>query len=115
MNLAVRGRPGEVPVAVRRELVDPVAVTLGRTRSAARVTVVWTPDAVRVSVVGVDCADDRAEAAADPSQNHAEAAAVPSQNRAADPRVSVVRTRRGESVWAEASWSRSVSSGVGLP
>ncbi|WP_217690038.1 ATP-binding protein [Streptomyces sp. CAI 127] len=114
VSLAVRGRPGEVPVAVRRELVDPVAVTLGRTRSAARVTVVWTPDAVRVSVVGVDCADDRAEAAAVPSQNRAEAAAVP-QNRAADPRVSVVRTRRGESVWAEASWSRSVSSGVGLP
>ncbi|MER7884166.1 ATP-binding protein [Streptomyces fimicarius] len=104
VNLAVRGRPGEVPVAVRRELIDPVAVTLGRTRSAARVTVVWTPAAVRVSVVGVDCADDRTEAAA-----------VPSQSRAADPRVSVVRTRRGESVWAEASWSRSVSSGVDLP
>ncbi|MDX3593337.1 ATP-binding protein [Streptomyces sp. ID03-2B] len=104
VNLAVRGQPGEVPVAVRRELIDPVAVTLGRTRSTARVTVVWTPAAVRVSVVGVDCADDRTEAAA-----------VPSQNRAADPRVSVVRTRRGESVWAEASWSRSVSSGVDLP
>ncbi|QXR01436.1 ATP-binding protein [Streptomyces sp. WY228] len=104
VNLAVRGRPGEVPVAVRRELIDPVAVTLGRTRSTARVTVVWTPAAVRVSVVGVECADDRTEAAA-----------VPSQNRAADPRVSVVRTRRGESVWAEASWSRSVSSGVDLP
>ncbi|MCI4045644.1 ATP-binding protein [Streptomyces sp. TRM75563] len=104
VNLAVRGRPGEVPVEVRRELIDPVAVTLGRTRSAARVTVVWTPGAVRVSVVGVDCADDRTEAAA-----------VPSQNRAADPHVSVVRTRRGESMWAEASWSRSVSSGVVLP
>ncbi|MEU3057681.1 sensor histidine kinase [Streptomyces griseus] len=104
VSLAVRGRPGEVPVGVRRELIDPVAVTLGRTRSTARVTVVWTPAAVRVSVVGVDCADDRTEAAA-----------VPSQNRAADPHVSVVRTRRGESVWAEASWSRSVSSGVDLP
>ncbi|MGW6711135.1 sensor histidine kinase [Streptomyces globisporus] len=104
VSLAVRGRPGEVPVEVRRELVDPVAVTLGRTRSAARVTVVWTPGAVRVSVVGVDCADDRTEASA-----------VPAHSRAADPHVSVVRTRRGESVWAEASWSRPVSSGVDLP
>ncbi|MDX3378273.1 ATP-binding protein [Streptomyces sp. ME02-6991-2A] len=104
VSLAVRGLPGEVPVEIRRELIDPVAVTLGRTRSAARVTVVWTPGAVRVSVVGVDCADDRTEAAA-----------VPSQSRAADPHVSVVRTRHGESVWAEASWSRSASSGVDLP
>ncbi|WP_405508897.1 ATP-binding protein [Streptomyces cyaneofuscatus] len=104
VSLAVRGLPGEVPVEIRRELIDPVAVTLGRTRSAARVTVVWTPGAVRVSVVGVDCADDRTEAAA-----------VPSQGRAAVPHVSVVRTRRGESMWAEASWSRSASSGVALP
>ncbi|MGA5047547.1 sensor histidine kinase [Streptomyces arboris] len=104
VSLAVRGLPGEVPVEIRRELIDPVAVTLGRTRSAARVTVVWTLGAVRVSVVGVDCADDRTEAAA-----------VRSQSRAADPHVSVVRTRHGESVWAEASWSRSASSGVDLP
>ncbi|MGW1205312.1 sensor histidine kinase [Streptomyces cyaneofuscatus] len=110
VSLAVRGQPGEVPVEIRRELIDPVAVTLGRTRSAARVTVVWTPGAVRVSAVGVDCADDRTEAAA-----------VPSQRRAADPDVAVgggvavVRTRRGESMWAEASWSRPASSGVALP
>ncbi|MFE3662048.1 ATP-binding protein [Streptomyces sp. NPDC059164] len=104
VSLAVRGRPGEVPVKIRRELVDPVAVTLGRTRSAARVTVVWTPGAVRVSVVGVDCADERTGPAA-----------VPSPGRGADRRVSVVRTRHGESVWAEASWSRPVPSGVDLP
>lgn len=104
VSLAVRGLPGEVPVEIRRELIDPVAVTLGRTRSAARVTVVWTPGTVRVSVVGVDCADARTEAAA-----------VPSHGRAADPDVSVVRTRRGESVWAEASWSRPAASGVDLP
>ncbi|MZF58227.1 ATP-binding protein [Streptomyces sp. SID5594] len=104
VSLAVRGQPGEVPVEIRRELIDPVAVTLGRTRSAARVTVVWTPGAVRVSAVGVDCADDCTEAAA-----------VPSQRRAADPQVSVVRTRRGESMWAEASWSRPASPEVALP
>ncbi|MFJ8842825.1 sensor histidine kinase [Streptomyces cyaneofuscatus] len=103
VSLAVRGLPGEVPVEIRRELIDPVAVTLGRTRSTARVTVVWTAGAVRVSVVGVDCADERTEAAA-----------VPAQRRAAAPHVSVVRTRRGESVWAEASWSRSAASGVAL-
>ncbi|SCE26581.1 MULTISPECIES: sensor histidine kinase [unclassified Streptomyces] len=103
VSLAVRGLPGEVPVEIRRELIDPVAVTLGRTRSAARVTVVWTPGAVRVSVVGVDCADDRTEAAVEPSHSPA-----------ADPLVSVVRTRRGESVWAEASWSRPAASGVAL-
>ncbi|MFE3721104.1 sensor histidine kinase [Streptomyces cyaneofuscatus] len=104
VSLAVRGQPGEVPVEIRRELIDPVAVTLGRTRSAARVTVVWTPSSVRVSAVGVDCADDCTEAAA-----------VPSQRRAADPQVSVVRTRRGESMWAEASWSRPASLEVALP
>ncbi|PVC94830.1 ATP-binding protein [Streptomyces sp. CS090A] len=104
VSLAVRGQPGEVPVEIRRELIDPVAVTLGRTRSAARVTVVWTPGAVRVSAVGVDCADDRTEAAA-----------VPAPRRAADPQVSVVRTRRGESMWAEASWSRPASPEVALP
>ncbi|WP_103534643.1 sensor histidine kinase [Streptomyces sp. SM11] len=104
VSLAVRGQSGEVPVEVRRELIDPVAVTLGRTRSAARVTVVWTPRAVRVSVVGVDCADDRPVGAA-----------APSHGRATDAKVSVVRTRRGESTWAEASWSRSASSGVDLP
>ncbi|RLV67253.1 spidroin-1 [Streptomyces sp. CBMAI 2042] len=104
VSLAVRGLPGEVPVEIRRELIDPVAVTLGRTRSAARVTVVWTPSAVRVSAVGVDCADDCTEAAA-----------VPSHRRAADPQVSVVRTRRGESMWAEASWSRPASPEVALP
>ncbi|WP_324794032.1 ATP-binding protein [Streptomyces cyaneofuscatus] len=104
VSLAVRGLPGEVPVEIRRELIDPVAVTLGRTRSAARVTVVWTPSSVRVSAVGVDCADDCTEAAA-----------VPSQRRAADPQVSVVRTRRGESMWAEASWSRPASPEVALP
>lgn len=104
VSLAVRGGPGEVPVEVRRELIDPVAVTLARTRSAARVTVVWTPRTVRVSVVGVDCADDRPAGAA-----------APSHGRATDSGVSVVRTRRGESTWAEASWSRSASSGVDLP
>ncbi|MFG3409417.1 sensor histidine kinase [Streptomyces sp. NPDC048142] len=104
VSLAVRGRPGEAPVEVRRKLIDPVAVTLGRTRSTARVTVVWTPGTVRVSVVGVDCADDRT-AGAD----------VPSPGCATESEVSVVRTRRGESMWAEASWSRSASSGVDLP
>ncbi|MGW0781415.1 sensor histidine kinase [Streptomyces sp. NPDC002913] len=103
VSLAVRGRPGEVPVEVRRELIDPVAVTLGRTRSTARVTVVWTHGIVRVSVVGVDCADGR------PTE-----AVAPSHGRATDPKVSVARTTHGESVWAEASWSRSASSGVDL-
>ncbi|MEU0099334.1 ATP-binding protein [Streptomyces sp. NPDC006267] len=101
VSLAVRGRPGAVPVEVRRELIDPVAVTLGRTRSAARVTVVWTPGTVRVSVVGVDCA-----------RGGTAGAAVPSYNRATHPDVSVVRTARGASVWAEASWVRPASSGV---
>ncbi|TDC32622.1 ATP-binding protein [Kribbella albertanoniae] len=89
VSLAVRGRPAEVPVSVRRELVDPVAVTLGRTRSTARVTVVWTPGAVRVSVVSEDGAT-RQTAEAD--------------KQATDVQVTVVRTTRGASVWVEASW-----------
>ncbi|MEV0634369.1 ATP-binding protein [Streptomyces sp. NPDC050619] len=103
VSLAVRGRPGEVPVEIRRELIDPVAVTLGHTRSTARVTVVWTPGAVRVSVVGVDCADGRGTG---------EAAA--SQGGATDAKVSVARTTRGGSVWVEASWRRSAVRGVDL-
>ncbi|GAB3946823.1 hypothetical protein GCM10029976_075020 [Kribbella albertanoniae] len=69
--------------------MDPVAVTLGRTRSTARVTVVWTPGAVRVSVVSEDGAT-RQTAEAD--------------KQATDVQVTVVRTTRGASVWVEASW-----------
>lgn len=57
VTLTARGRPCEVPVEVRRQLVDPVAVAVGTTRSAARVTVSWTSRAVRVSIVCDDCAD----------------------------------------------------------
>ncbi|MFE5240648.1 MULTISPECIES: ATP-binding protein [unclassified Streptomyces] len=114
VSLAVRGRPGEVPVEVRRELIDPVAVTLGRTRSTARVTVVWTAGIVRVSVVGVDCADGRTTEAVGASHGRTTTAVAPSHGRVTDPNVSVTRTTYGESVWAEASWSRSASSGVDL-
>ncbi|MGA5509290.1 sensor histidine kinase [Streptomyces umbrinus] len=103
VSLAVRGRPGEVPVEVRRELIDPVAVILGRTRSTARVTVVWTPRAVRVSVVSEDCAGGR---------DTDEAAQVP--GLATDAQVAVERTTRGGSVWVEAGWSRPAASGVDL-
>ncbi|WP_091668831.1 sensor histidine kinase [Amycolatopsis marina] len=99
VSLAVRGQPSAVPVGVRRELIDPVAVTLGHTRSTARVTVVWTSRAVRVSVVGVDCADGRATGEAAP------------HGRATDGMVSVVRTTRGGSVWVEANWSKPAASG----
>ncbi|WP_223189158.1 ATP-binding protein [Streptomyces sp. TRM68416] len=109
VSLAVRGRPGEAPVAVRRQLIDPVAVTLGRTRSTARVTVVWTPRSVRVSVVGVDCADSRTPGETDhPPPGETDHP----HDRATGSYVSVVRTVRGESVWAEASWSRSAAPGV---
>ncbi|MFD3842625.1 sensor histidine kinase [Streptomyces sp. NPDC058642] len=101
VSLAVRGKPGEVPVEVRRELVDPVAVILGRTRSTARVTVVWTARAVRVSVVSEDCADDRG--AGETAQTH---------DGATDAEVAVVRTTRGGSVWVEAGWSRTTPCGV---
>ncbi|WP_234048662.1 sensor histidine kinase [Streptomyces liliifuscus] len=103
VSLAVRGQPGEVPVEVRRELIDPVAVILSRTRSTARVTVVWTPRVVRVSVVSEDCAGGRgAERAA---QAH---------GRATDVKVDVTRTMRGGSVWVEAGWRRPAASGVDL-
>jgi len=84
-------------------LVDPVAVILGRTRSTARVTVVWTPLAVRVSVVSEDCAGGRG--AGEAAQAHGRATAA---------NVTVARTTRGESVWVEAGWRRSAASGVDL-
>ncbi|MGW2386326.1 sensor histidine kinase [Streptomyces sp. NPDC001658] len=104
VSLAVRGRPGEVPVEVRRELVDPVAVILGHTRSTARVTVVWTPRAVRVSAISEDCADVHLGVGA----------ASPTHGRATDSNVTVVRTTRGGSVWVDAGWRRPSASGVDL-
>ncbi|WP_238697946.1 ATP-binding protein [Streptomyces sp. E5N91] len=95
VSLAVRGRPGEVPVEVRRELVDPVAVVLGRVRSTARVTVVWTSRAVHVSVVGEDGDDG-----CDPAE------AARARGRAAEAEVTVVRTTRGADVWVTAGWQR---------
>ncbi|WP_225890813.1 sensor histidine kinase [Streptomyces dioscori] len=103
VSLSVRGKPGEVPVEVRRRLIDPVAVTLGRTRSTARVTVVWTPRAVRVSVVSEDCAGGR------DTEEAAEA-----HSGATNAKVDVARTTRGGSVWVEAGWSRPAISGVDL-
>ncbi|MEU1873622.1 ATP-binding protein [Streptomyces sp. NPDC019793] len=96
VSLAVRGRPGEVPVEVRRELVDPVAVVLGRTRSTARVTVVWTSRAVHVSVVG----EDGEDGGCDPAE------VARARGRAADAEVTVVRTTRGSDVWVTAGWQR---------
>ncbi|MET9355562.1 ATP-binding protein [Streptomyces sp. NPDC006617] len=96
VSLAVRGLPGEVPVEVRRELVDPVAVVLGRTRSTARVTVVWTSRAVHVSVVG----EDGDDGGCDPAE------AARARGRAADAEVTVVRTTRGADVWVTAGWQR---------
>ncbi|WP_329031386.1 ATP-binding protein [Streptomyces sp. NBC_01725] len=101
ISLAVRGRPGEVPVEIRRELIDPVAVVVGRTRSVARVTVVWTPRSVRVSVIGEGFEDGR------PSGESAQAG-----GREPDARVAVARTTRGGSLWVEASWRRPSTSGV---
>ncbi|MFE6284756.1 sensor histidine kinase [Streptomyces sp. NPDC057877] len=98
VDLAVRGRPGEVPVEVRRALIDPVAVILGRTRKTARVTVVWTARAVRVSVISGECGDGGGGAEATPSR----------------PPVSVTRTARAGSVWVEASWRRTAACGVDL-
>ncbi|MFE9686829.1 sensor histidine kinase [Streptomyces sp. NPDC006285] len=106
VSLAVRGRPGEVPVEVRRKLVDPVAVTLGRTRSTARVTVVWTPRAVRVSVVSEDYADGHGTGGTEE--------AAQAHGRATDAKVTLARTARGGSVWVEAGWRRPATSGVDL-
>lgn len=88
---------------VRRELIDPVAVILGRTRSTARVTVVWTPGAVRVSVVSEDCSGGRG------TEEDAQA-----HGRATNVQVDVERTMRGGSVWVEAGWRRPAASGVDL-
>ncbi|MFD9869469.1 sensor histidine kinase [Streptomyces niveus] len=101
ISLAVRGRPGEVPVEIRRELIDPVALVVGRTRSVARVTVVWTHRSVRVSVISEGHEDGR------PSGEAAQ-----SQGRELNARVAVARTERGGSLWVEASWRRPVTSGV---
>lgn len=103
VSLAVRGRRGEVPVEVRRELVDPVAVLLGRTRSTARVTVVWTPREVRVSVVSEDAVGD-----------HGTPEAAHAPDCATNAKVTVVRTTRGGSVWVEAGWRRPAACGADL-
>ncbi|MEV0795585.1 hypothetical protein [Kribbella sp. NPDC050459] len=88
VSLAVRGRPGALPVAVRRGLVDPIAVVLGRARSTARVTVVWTTGRVRVSVVGEDYADG------------------PDEDEPPRADVTVAATTYGTSRWIETAWRR---------
>ncbi|MFD3487990.1 hypothetical protein, partial [Streptomyces sp. NPDC058665] len=70
-------------------------VTLSRTRSIARVTVVSTPSSVRVSVISEDRADRR----------HTEEAPQ-AHGRAADAGVTVARTTRDGSLWVEAVWQR---------
>lgn len=97
VDLAVRGHRGELPLDVRRELVDPVAVILGRTRSTARVTVVWTPRTVRVSVVSDDVAGGRGTPEAARAHGHASSGTV-----------TVDRTMRDGRVWLEAGWTRPV-------
>ncbi|MFD6992492.1 sensor histidine kinase [Streptomyces sp. NPDC059943] len=101
ISLAVRGRRGEVPVEIRRELIDPVAVVVSRTRAVARVTVVWTPRSVRVSVISDGHVNGRLSGEA--TQSH---------GREMDARVTVVRTTRAGSLWVDASWRRPVTSGV---
>lgn len=61
VNLVSRGQPSVVPVEIRRQLTDPVAVAMGLTRSAARVTLSWTSRAVRVSIVSEDSAEVRGQ------------------------------------------------------
>lgn len=100
VNLAVRGQRSEVPVDIRRELVDPVAVILGRTRSTARVTVVWTPRSVRVSAVSEDGAGGIGEPARTPG-------------RATNAEVTVATTTHDGSVWLETGWQRPVAEAVG--
>ena len=51
VHLSVRGDPIEVPRAVRRELLAPVAEALVTTGSDARLTVVYAPDRIRLSVL----------------------------------------------------------------
>ncbi|WP_405817652.1 ATP-binding protein [Streptomyces sp. NBC_00838] len=102
VSLAVRGRRGEVPVEIRRELIDPVAVVMSGTRSVARVTVVWTPRSVRVSVIG--------EGRTDGGGLSEEAARA--HGRDMDAKVTVTRTARGGSLWVEASWTRPTTKGV---
>lgn len=95
VDLAVRGQRGELPLDVRRELLDPVAVILGRTRSTARVTVAWTPHTVRVSVVSEDAAGGNGTP--QPARAH---------GHAANATVTVERTTRRGLVWLEAAWRR---------
>jgi hypothetical protein len=86
VQLAVRGEPGasaELPKAVRRELIDPVAAVLASSGSAVRVTVVRTPERVRVSALG-------------------DAPAVP---EAPEPmQVRVYRLGTASGMWVEAVW-----------
>ncbi|WP_240330366.1 ATP-binding protein [Streptomyces sp. CB09001] len=104
VSLAIRGRQKEVPVEVRRKLIDPVAVVLGHTRSTARVTVVWARRAVRVSVVGQDCAGGCRTG--EPVRAH---------GRATAGKVTLAGAARGGSVWVEAIWEAPAASGADLP
>jgi hypothetical protein len=93
VNLAVRGEPGEVPTTVRRQLIDPVVVAMGFTRTAARVTLSWTSRAVRVSIACEDCADVRGR------WGDVDVCA-------GDAEVTVDRTTSGDRLLVQATWPR---------
>ncbi|WP_343449453.1 hypothetical protein [Micromonospora oryzae] len=84
VQLAIRGEPFQLPVEVRRELLEPVTEALIAATSVARVTLMRRPQQVRVSVVS-----DMAE---------------PPVSHLGLRRVRVNRVSSGSSLWMEAVW-----------
>jgi hypothetical protein len=52
VQLAVRGEPYELPVEIRRELLEPILAVIASARSTARATILRDNDHARVSVFG---------------------------------------------------------------
>ncbi|KAB8196772.1 hypothetical protein FH608_008745 [Nonomuraea phyllanthi] len=84
VELDARGQWPELPVAVRRDLTEPVLTVLATAASRARVTVVGDAELVSVSVVG-DCGE----------------VDVPSP---ATPGVRIETLNHEDTVWMEVTW-----------
>src|SRR5262249_44585642 len=52
VQLAVRGTAADLPVDVRRELLEPISEVLATATSSMRATVMRSPGSVRVSIIG---------------------------------------------------------------
>ncbi|MFC4146917.1 hypothetical protein ACFO0M_11730 [Micromonospora mangrovi] len=92
IDLVAIGVPPELPVEVRRHLVDPLTAVLADARDGARLTVVAQPDEVVISLVTPDHDGPEATGPPAPADQHGP--------------VELLEERDGEIRWTQTRWRR---------